>query len=1789
LARPTQIRAVKPGGQHKPAPARKATVQPRPASSANHLRAGDLASVVQFARTAARADVPHAGKVARDFGLPLSALEIHAGGAAEEACRRLGARAFAVQNLVVFASPRPSLPLVRHEFAHVVQQGGATHPAPKEYRPGSLSRGAADGEFERQADAAAAGRFHEVEPGAPVAVQCKVPVSEPGDDDQPTLDRARNRLIRLASIIKLTQGDGKDPPPKFGVTQDFKGDDPKFDPAFLVSSEEAWTVDDYMAAADIEQRAARTDLSDLIFKRDNSKKKLARDSVAGEAIKANNKFLGPVVLWASRALPQDVSPKVVPGDDGPQAPRTTFYAFLGTYREGGRKREIREKDENEAPIVNERDRFKRGKPVPKESLESYIVIVEMLEGIAKKEKKDVAGADEAIAEIQKLIDGPDKKTPGEAYEPGEDQARDGRRALEKWVRDAFDTIDDFFTFVIQPQKGPAKTKAGTKDSEFPDSWNSIKGALQEKFIADLGVKQKTEAKATQVWFGVKASANLKLKPSSKLGAFARGDGYIRDGDTLHILESKARNSKPAPDEIDQMEDYKKIVTKPRVSGFLIVDGKISERLGTFEAVEYYLGMTTIPQEGEPLRDIAEAWTVALYQAFKPEKDEQKAKTNALSAAAVKVPGYFIHPNLTGKKAKDTTIKINPLVTLPIPTPNQVDQSVPEVPAKQAGVAIRNANFKLAQPGEAEIASGSLEVGLDMGGEIKSASQPTAQEMQPVPRESAKPERPGGPIVYGRVENRFEKLSSSIDKFFKERVTTDARLTDAGVEASLRISRGSSGIPGITLDEAVVSATFGARGLSAKGQVGLSNDKGNIKGAIVVTWNATGKQWKVTGDVTFTNIVDGLKPFKATFLYDPANDETTIAAREAGIEKKYGAITLTGNATDLKYDVKAGAFSGNAALKAKLGAFGEAEAKSTIKNNQIDSATLSYTTPKFAYPKTSPALAGELKGSVTYTAGQNPGDAPSFAGEIEVNAEIHAAALKKLAKGGTLGVTGTVKISKDGKFSGSIGTTEALTLGQHFRIPPFHADVGEDGALTLDFSLEVVDIGPLKDAKVDALINDKGFTIKGADVKFAFGSDKDRVWGSLRVIYKPGDKAGDLTVGGTINVRIKEGLVAHGEAIYDNQKESVSATLSIDEITLLKYGPNEHKLVDFSKQVELISFYKVIGIYLDVGFKLAFTYEFDLRLKPSVTLDDFSFKTLQFSRARALMRLLGQMVATLTGTPNIGLGVFVISTKLLRGGGGIEIPIVGSAALALDPPLTIEVIYTPDGGLSGGGTAGLTLLFGVTGTIQPYAEFDVLSGTYPYKWHGEPLAGFVLLKERPIFTYVVNFGKPLTTETNPTLPEGKDPPAKASGARSFESKAQGKPRGSAVDTQKPAEETEPKKKPPADSDGGFDLGSMVSKLLDEPSFAGARRIMDAAAETWAVISGFIGAIVKFVRNWIGGTIDLIVGAIKALGQKNLVGFFKDLLKKHMHPVLFHVIEPLLDQMATVEQDLYDLFDLTLPTSVTEFLEFAVMIVKKVLKLAWDSLPGLVKALYKMIENAIDAARGFAQYLVDTGKLGVARSERYIGIEGTRLEHDFLLADQYKIKFGGVNLHEKDDSSWPSADKAIGWGLWHLLKGLGVNPTTTEINRDTGEAYDDFWMPLPVERQVRGAGAIAANAPQKLAAAHREPGIELPRTLRQSYESALGADLGAIRVHVGSAAAAAARAIDARAFTVGRHIHFDAGEFSPGTRTGDHLLAHELAHAAWSPKAGRQPYGFAVMPPSAASERAAEAIAERVAPL
>lgn len=91
-----------------------------------------------------------------------------------------------------------------------------------------------------------------------------------------------------------------------------------------------------------------------------------------------------------------------------------------------------------------------------------------------------------------------------------------------------------------------------------------------------------------------------------------------------------------------------------------------------------------------------------------------------------------------------------------------------------------------------------------------------------------------------------------------------------------------------------------------------------------------------------------------------------------------------------------------------------------------------------------------------------------------------------------------------------------------------------------------------------------------------------------------------------------------------------------------------------------------------------------------------------------------------------------------------------------------------------------------------------------------------------------------------------------------------------------------------------------------------------------------------------------------------------------------------------------------------------------------------------------------------------------------------------------------------------------------------------------------------GGVSSGAEQAVERASSSSGQPLPGDLRRQFESSLRTDLGAVRVHTGSDSATAARGVGAKAFALGNDIHFNAGQYNPGSETGRHLIAHEVAH-------------------------------------
>jgi hypothetical protein len=149
---------------------------------------------------------------------------------------------------------------------------------------------------------------------------------------------------------------------------------------------------------------------------------------------------------------------------------------------------------------------------------------------------------------------------------------------------------------------------------------------------------------------------------------------------------------------------------------------------------------------------------------------------------------------------------------------------------------------------------------------------------------------------------------------------------------------------------------------------------------------------------------------------------------------------------------------------------------------------------------------------------------------------------------------------------------------------------------------------------------------------------------------------------------------------------------------------------------------------------------------------------------------------------------------------------------------------------------------------------------------------------------------------------------------------------------------------------------------------------------------------------------------------------------------------------------------------------------------------------------------------------------------------------------------------------------LLVGALDDPQEIEADRGADRLLHGAPAPTPLGHSAAHAGAPRRDANEAPAIVHetlRTPGEPLDASTRAFFETRLGIDLSAVRVRTDARAAASARAIGARAYTVGSDLVFDSGQYAPSTIGGRRILAHELHHVVQrrspsvQPRVQRQP--------------------------
>ena len=110
--------------------------------------------------------------------------------------------------------------------------------------------------------------------------------------------------------------------------------------------------------------------------------------------------------------------------------------------------------------------------------------------------------------------------------------------------------------------------------------------------------------------------------------------------------------------------------------------------------------------------------------------------------------------------------------------------------------------------------------------------------------------------------------------------------------------------------------------------------------------------------------------------------------------------------------------------------------------------------------------------------------------------------------------------------------------------------------------------------------------------------------------------------------------------------------------------------------------------------------------------------------------------------------------------------------------------------------------------------------------------------------------------------------------------------------------------------------------------------------------------------------------------------------------------------------------------------------------------------------------------------------------------------------------------------------------------------------------------------------------RSPGQPLDPATRAFMEPRFGHDFSAVQVHTDAQAAQSARAVNALAYTVGRDVVFATGQYAPGMRASQRLLAHELTHVVQQSADGALQRKLEIGPAVDRYEREADRVAEQV---
>ena len=159
-----------------------------------------------------------------------------------------------------------------------------------------------------------------------------------------------------------------------------------------------------------------------------------------------------------------------------------------------------------------------------------------------------------------------------------------------------------------------------------------------------------------------------------------------------------------------------------------------------------------------------------------------------------------------------------------------------------------------------------------------------------------------------------------------------------------------------------------------------------------------------------------------------------------------------------------------------------------------------------------------------------------------------------------------------------------------------------------------------------------------------------------------------------------------------------------------------------------------------------------------------------------------------------------------------------------------------------------------------------------------------------------------------------------------------------------------------------------------------------------------------------------------------------------------------------------------------------------------------------------------------------------------------ATQAKLTIG-----QPDDKYKQEAD-AVAKDVVQRLHSPGAEASLQEtVQRDSVEQEEeDLLQTKPIVQRSLGGGKQASSELESSINQAKTGGQPLDAGLQRLMGQAMGADFSGVRVHTNGNADRLNQSIQAKAFTTGQDVFFKQGEYQPGTKGGQELIAHELTH-------------------------------------